>query len=315
MANALIGHTGFVGTNLLLAHEFSARFNSQNISDIEGKRYELVVCAAAPASMWAANKDPDGDLANIRRLLSHLEKVTAERFVLISTIATLAEPTGLDEDANRFEANKAYGSNRRFLEEAAAALFPKIHILRLPALYGVGLKKNFIFDIANPIPSFLTEAKFAELSDRLPGPAAAVLRAVYHHDAALGMLRCDRKALVGTGQIALTDALFDAGFSAVHFTHADSTFQYYGLDRLWRDIEVVVANELPIVHLAPEPLRARDIHQTLTGRPFDGRTAPLYHEDMRTRHATLWDAKDPYLVNSAGVLHDLKIFFEKGAMS
>ncbi|WP_426418662.1 hypothetical protein [Bradyrhizobium genosp. A] len=313
MANAIIGHTGFVGTNLLLAHDFSARFNSQNVSDIDGTGYELVVCAAAPASMWAANKDPDGDLANIRRLLSHLERVAAKRFVLISTIATLAEPTGLDEDADRFEVNKAYGRNRRFLEEAAVALFPRTHILRLPALYGVGLKKNFIFDIANPIPSFLTKAKFAELSDLLPSPAAAVLRAVYHDDAELGMLRCDRKGLDGAGRIVLTEALFDVGFSAVHFTNADSTFQYYGLGRLWRDIQVAVSNELPVVHLAPEPLRARDIHQALTGRPFEGAAAPLYHEDMRTRHAAFWNTNGPYLIDSASVLRDLAIFFEKGA--
>lgn len=315
MANAIIGHTGFVGTNLLLAHDFPARFNSQNISDIEGTRYELVVCAAAPASMWTANKDPDGDLANIRKLLSHLEKVTAERFVLISTIATLAEPTGLDEDADRFEATKAYGRNRRFLEEAAAALFARIHILRLPALYGVGLKKNFIFDIANPIPSFLTEAKFAELRDLLPRPAAQVLGTVYHDNAALGMLCCDRKRLVDVDRIVLTEALFDVGFTAVHFTNADSTFQYYGLDRLWSDIDIIIANELPIVHLAPEPLQARDIHQALTGRTFEGRSAPVYHEDMRTRHATLWNTAAPYLIDSATVLRDLKLFFDKSVTS
>src|SRR5262245_12258181 len=85
VTDAIIGATGFVGTNLCAQHDFSEQFHSRNISKIAGKAYDIVVCAAAPATMWAANKDPDGDLHNIHELLSHIERVDAERFVLIST--------------------------------------------------------------------------------------------------------------------------------------------------------------------------------------------------------------------------------------
>ena len=313
MADVIVGYTGFVGTNLIAAHDFSARFNSKNISEIEGGQYDLIVCAAAPATMWAAEKDPEGDLANIRKLVSHLERVKAERFVMISTIGVLAEPMGLDEDTDRFETAKAYGRNRRFLEVAVTELFPRTHVLRLPALYGKGLKKNFLFDIANPVPSFLTKAKFAELGGLLPTPAAAVLRAVHEFDAGLGMYRCKREMLVGPDRTLLTEALFAVGFTALNFTNADSTFQYYGIDRLWSDICIAIDNALPVVHLAPEPLRACDVHEALTGQSFEARTAPIYHEDMRTRHASHWKSEGVYLRDAGSVLRDLVTFHRKRA--
>jgi nucleoside-diphosphate-sugar epimerase len=99
-SSAIIGSTGFVGSNLRASHNFNDNFNSRNIAQISGKSYDLVVCAAAPATMWAANKNPEGDLQNIRTLVASLKGIKAHRFVLISTIAVLADAAaGLDEDA------------------------------------------------------------------------------------------------------------------------------------------------------------------------------------------------------------------------
>ncbi len=312
MADAIIGATGFVGTNLVAAHDFSARFSSKNIVDIDGGRYDTVVCAAAPAAMWAANRDPKGDLANILTLIAHLERVTARNFVLVSTVAVLADPAaGLDETTDRFETVKAYGRNRRRLEEAVTDLFPRSHILRLPALFGLGLKKNFVFDIQNPVPSFLTAEKYAELGKLLPAPAAAILRAVYSFATELGMYRCKRECLVGHERARLTEALFDVGFTAMNFTNADSTFQYYGLARLWSDIGRVISANVPVIHLAPEPLRAGDVAAALTGRLFEARSAVLYREDMHSRHADLWGFRGTYIQDAASVLSDLVAFHTK----
>ena len=43
----------------------------------------------------------------------------------------------------------AYGANRFYLEQALADAFDVIHIVRLPGLFGPGLKKNIIFDLLN----------------------------------------------------------------------------------------------------------------------------------------------------------------------
>ena len=310
--DAIVGATGFVGQNLRNSHGFSGQFNSRNVAELTGKEYRIVVCAAAPATMWAANKDPDGDLANIRRLIAHLEGVRAQHFVLVSTIAVLANAAaGLDEETMQFETAKAYGRNRRFLEEAVANLFPSSHILRLPALFGAGLKKNFLFDILNPVPSFLTADKFATLAESLPAAASEALKQAYSFNGDLGMHQVDRTRLAGEPGAVLTRGLEDAGFTALNFTNADSTYQYYGLARLWDDIGRAIAHDLRVMHLAPEPIAAGALYQSLTGRVLEARAAPLYNEDMRTRHAALWDGPDGYIQGRAQVLADLRAFYDE----
>ncbi|WP_334175133.1 hypothetical protein [Pseudoxanthobacter sp.] len=311
-SDALVGHTGFVGGNLMASHDFGAVFNSRTIGDIGGRSFRTLVCAAAPATMWAANKDPEADLANIRRLIAGLETAKADRFVLISTVAVLADAAaGADETTALFETGKAYGRNRRLLEEACAALFPATHILRLPALFGQGMKKNFLFDILNPVPSFLTRERYAALEQSLPAPAAALLPAVYRFADGVGMYEADRSRLAGETRAVLTAALSAAGATALAFTNPGSTFQYYGLAGLWDDIGRAIAHDLPVLHLAPEPLMAGDICRALTGSDQPATAAPLYHEDMRTAYSQIWDGPPGYIRSKAAVMADLKAFCEK----
>lgn len=310
MSRALIGFTGFVGKNLLAQAKFDSLFNSSNIARIAGAPFETVVCAAAPATMWAANKDPDADLRNIHVLVDALSGVKAERLVLISTIAVLADAAaGFDEASAHFETQKAYGRNRRQLEQAVVALFPQSHIVRLPALFGLGLKKNFLFDILNPVPSFLTRDKYRELGELLCAEDAQILSRIYSFSDTIGMFALDRGLLAGPAREKLTTALFDVGFTALNFTHADSTFQYYGLGRLWSDIERTISHDLPVMHLAPEPLRAADVYGALTGQDLTVRTAPLYHEDMRTLHSALWGGPAGYIQSGRDVLTELGAFY------
>ena len=49
MKIALIGYTGFVGSNLLSQYDFTDRYNSKNIQDIHGKDYDLCLCAGVRA--------------------------------------------------------------------------------------------------------------------------------------------------------------------------------------------------------------------------------------------------------------------------
>jgi nucleoside-diphosphate-sugar epimerase len=149
MPNALIGSTGFVGGNLARQMRFDDLFHSRNIADIRGREYETVVCAGVRAEKWKANADPAADRAGIQTLLDHLAHVTAKKFVLISTVDVYPIPTGVDEgtliDAS---AASAYGRNRYELEQEIAGRFDTT-VIRLPGLFGVGLKKNVIFDLLN----------------------------------------------------------------------------------------------------------------------------------------------------------------------
>ncbi len=150
MNSALIGYTGFVGGNLVQQHAFQAKFNSKNFLEMKGQSYDEVVCAGVSAVKWLANKEPERDLAGIVALQEVLATVRAKRFVLISTVDVYPRLDGLDEAFDcRSLPNHAYGSHRLGFEEFCREHFQECHIVRLPGLFGAGLRKNVIFDLIN----------------------------------------------------------------------------------------------------------------------------------------------------------------------
>lgn len=161
--DALIGHTGFVGSNLRRQRDFSHLFNSTTIGGIDGRGFDDVVCAGVSAVKWWANQNPAEDRLRIEGLMRHLETIQVCHFTLISTIDVYDPPFGVTErDAPVLEGLHAYGSNRALLERFVASQFASYQIVRLPALFGIGLKKNAIYDLMhdnrialiNPASSF-----------------------------------------------------------------------------------------------------------------------------------------------------------------
>jgi dTDP-4-dehydrorhamnose reductase len=150
MSDALIGYTGFVGSTLLKQHSFACRFRSVNISEIDGREFDMVVCAAAPAQKWIANREPDLDRQKIEGLIAHLKAINCKTFVLISTVDVFKAPVGVKEDTQVDEVDlHPYGLHRRLLEKFVEGHFPNHLIVRLPGLVGPGLRKNVIFDFQN----------------------------------------------------------------------------------------------------------------------------------------------------------------------
>jgi nucleoside-diphosphate-sugar epimerase len=150
MTNALVGHTGFVGGNLVRQRPFQAMFNSKNIEAIQGRSFDRLVCAGATGTKWWANQNPAEDRARIDRLISNLDKVEAAQFTLISTVDVYPDPVGVDEmTPPRTDGLHAYGTNRLMLEQFVAERFSSHTIVRLPALVGAGLKKNALYDLVN----------------------------------------------------------------------------------------------------------------------------------------------------------------------
>jgi len=246
---ALIGATGFVGGNLP-AEFFSERYHSKNIQEIRGRRFDLVVCAGAPAAKWKANQDPDGDLANLRVLMDCLGAVECNRFVLISTVDVFGTPLGVDESSmvNPAEAT-AYGRHRYFLEEFVRERFRTSNCIRLPGLYGSGLKKNIIFDLLHR--------------------------------------------------------------NTLHLTHADSEFQFYHLARLFRDMETALARDLPLVHLAVEAVKVRDMVRHCFGEEFDNVTpAGPVRYDLRTRFGELFGGTGAYIQSAADSLDEIRAYVQ-----
>jgi nucleoside-diphosphate-sugar epimerase len=148
MSDALIGHTGFVGGNLAAQHRFAACFNSKNIEAIRGQSFGRLVVSGMPAAKWIANRDPVGDRAVLDRLWNCLSACRAETVVVISTVDVYPAPFGTDEDTVIEPVyQQTYGMHRYRLERLALARFPRVLSVRLPGLYGAGLKKNALFDL------------------------------------------------------------------------------------------------------------------------------------------------------------------------
>jgi len=308
---ALIGHTGFVGSILARLTPFRAGYNSANIADSAGQSFDTVVCAAAPGSMLEANTAPEQDRAKIHTLIDQLSAIKTDRFILISSIAVLADfAGGDDEGTSAFQTELAYGRHRRELEAFVEDRFANHLIVRLPALFGEGLRKNFIFDLMNPVPSMLKPDRIADLKAALDTNLAGLVEDLYTPDTGTGMLRLDRKGLsADKRRRALEEAVSELGFSATQFHHPATTYQYYEMGGLWSDIGVALEHGLTHLHLVSQPLAAARIHKALIGRDMPETGARLHREDMRTRHADLWGSQGPYQFSADGTLASLTAFF------
>ena len=107
------------------------------------------------------------------------------RFVLISSIAVLEDfAGGEDEGTTVFQEELAYGRHCLALEACVEETFEDSLVARLPALFGRGLQKNFIFDLLNSIPTKLARrlnrkcatCKFMNYTNLTDGPATRLER-------------------------------------------------------------------------------------------------------------------------------------------
>jgi RmlD substrate binding domain len=147
--SALVGYTGFVGGTLHRARRFDALVNSKNADDLRNGDFDLVIHAGVPAVKWIANKEPAADRAAIEAIRGVLATMKIKELILISTIDVYPDPSARsDENAAIDPArNHAYGRHRLELEQWVRSHFANVRIVRLPALFGDGLKKNVVFDL------------------------------------------------------------------------------------------------------------------------------------------------------------------------
>ena len=148
LPDALIGYSGFVGSNILRQSSFKFLYNSRNIEEIrEQSKFNTVVCAAPASVKWYANTYPKKDLTSTERLINIIESIKTNKFILISTIDVYPIPKAVNEDSKIIKKDLLpYSLHRRLLEEFIINHFDSL-IVRLPALFGPGIKKNTIYDL------------------------------------------------------------------------------------------------------------------------------------------------------------------------
>lgn len=248
MKTALIGYSGFVGGNIGSQHTFDDNYDHKNIKDIEGKEYDLVVSAANRADMWRINQEGEIDLAEIKDYINHISQVKIHKLVLISTVGVYKNPNGANEDTPVVtDGLTPYGQNRYFLEQWCHDNFDAT-VVRLPGLFGKGLKKNVIYDLL--------------------------------HDNMLDKI------------------------------HKDGVYQYYNLGNIWKDIEVAVANHLPLVNIAVPPVSTEEVARYAFGIEFTNAPKDITPAfwDMHSKYANLYKGEGDYLYTKQQELDGLKVF-------
>lgn len=298
----LVGSTGFVGGNLLAKHTFAAECHSSDITAQYGTRPDLCVYAGVPAAMFLANADPEADLAVMRAARENIRQIAPKRLVLISSIAVLADSRGVYEDspAQDNEGLPAYGKNRLQLERWVREDFPDALIVRLPALYGAGIRKNFLFDLHTITPAMLRPEKYSELAAKSPLVKSAYTLADN------GFYK-----LNGTADPVALRAFFAANdFNALAFTDARSRYQFYNLGRLWSDMEAARAADVKLLHLCTPPVSAAEVYTAVTGKTdwHNELPKPPFDYDLRSRHAALLGGSGDYLCTKQQELDDITRF-------
>lgn len=158
MKTALIGYTGFVGGNLLKQTSFDSTYNSTNINDLNNQEFELLICAGAPAEKWKINQEPEADQANLQTIKDALKSAKIKKLVLVSTVDIYKDPNGVTEDTPvDLVGLHPYGLHRYELEQFCRENFDTL-VIRLPGLFGDGIKKNVIFDLLTDNTPFLEQA-------------------------------------------------------------------------------------------------------------------------------------------------------------
>lgn len=301
MTTALVGYTGFVGSNIYASGEIDSAYNSKNIENAFGTNPELLIYAGISAEKYLANHAPEKDRTVILQAEENIRKINPKKLVLISTIDVFKEPRNVDEHSSvETQGLHAYGYNRYMLELWVREKFPNALIIRLPALYGRKLKKNFIYDYINIIPFMLNTSKYEELVSR-----ETKLKKFYQLQDN-GFYKVN---VLEEEKIELKCIFKKLGFSALNFTDSRSVYQFYNLKRLWEDIQIALERDIRIWHPATEPVSAGEIYEYLTGEKFVNhlKGIPVYY-NYKTLHAKAFGGTVDYIQSREEVFDGIKQF-------
>jgi sugar phosphate isomerase/epimerase len=249
MKRAIVGYTGFVGSNLLQFYKFDYFYNSKNFQDAINMEFDELYFCGVPAVKWYANKFPEEDGSILHNLRSILKTIKAKKIILISTIDVYEytnDNVDEDYDCNIFN-NHTYGVNRYLFEDFVKTNFETYHIIRLPALFGKGLKKNIVYDLINN--------------------------------------------------------------NQIENISKDTIFQWYDLNCLKNDIDIIIKNNIQICNLFTEPLSSLEIIKLFDYpiEEFKNKSNLIYN--IRTKYSRLFGSStERYIRDKESVLHNLRLF-------
>ena len=301
---ALVGYTGFVGSNIYskALNQINGLYNSKNIKSAYNMAPDVLIYAGLRAEKYLANIYPEKDKLLIEEAKQNIRNINPKKLILISTIDVFKEPVNVNENS-KIDINglQPYGYNRYLLETWVRENYPEALIIRLPALFGINLKKNFLHDYINSIPQILKKEKMEELS--------VINKDLFNYYTAQNEQFYKLKNIEGNEKYQLKNLFKILGFSALNFTDSRNIYQFYNLARLWDDIQIALKNNLKIWHPATEPISAGEIYKFLTGKEFVNEImqVPAYY-NYRTIYYEIFGGRNGYINSKAQVLHQIKDF-------
>ena len=305
----LVGYTGFVGSNIYARarNRIDGVFNSHNIEKAYGLEPELLVYAGLRAEKFLANSAPERDLELILQAEENIRQINPRKLILISNVDVYTNPVGVTEESpvlgKEGTGIQPYGLNRYYLEAWVRKNYPDALIIRLPSLYGVNIKKNFIYDFINVIPSMLKKSKYEELCAKEPKLSS------YYEPQDNGYYKC--RVLAKEDKSPLRQMFRKLGFTSINFTDSRNVYQFYPLRRLWGDIQIALDANLTLLNAATEPISAAELFKYITGDVFKNEfaAAPAKY-DVKTLHADKFGGKDGYIYTKDDILEDIKSFVD-----
>ena len=299
MKTALVGYTGFVGSNIYEKGCFDYKFNSKNIEEAYGLKPDFLIYAGIRAEKYLANISPENDLNTVKVGMENIKKINPQKLVLISTIDVYPTPVNVDEDTEITPQQlQPYGANRYYLEQQVREYFPSALIVRLPGLFGKNIKKNFIYDFINKIPTMIKKDKFQELAEKESDLS------LYYERKDENFYKC--RPLTKEEKPKLKVCLDKVGFSALNFTDSRAIFQFYNLSHLWEHISLALNNDLTILNLATEPVSVSELYYHLTNDKFVNEINPYPPKyDFRTKYDYLFGGNHGYIYNKDTVLQEI----------
>lgn len=309
MKTALIGYTGFVGSNIAQNMKFDDYYNSKNILDIKDKEYDFLVCSGIRAEKYLANKYPERDLEEIKAFLKNLESLKrVGKIVFISTIDVYKNPIDVTEDTKIDENGlQPYGKNRFFAEKYIQDNFDDYLIIRLPGLFGKNLKKNFLYDMITKIPTMVVKEKYLSILNKLENKEKDIFINSYDRNIDNNYVYNNKN------RIELISILEKIGFTSINFTDSRSFFQFYNLNKLSKDIKVALEKKIKKLNISSEPISAKVIAKEVFGYEMKNiikEKLPLNY-NFKSKYFELFDGKNGYLYSKEEIIEDIKNFVKE----